>query len=110
MKGADDNRDRYVSLPSTRKQIFLAIVSYHLTIHGRFVGIDLAGERPAEAFKGLNELQHQISQHIAGIGLTKDRYPDDVLWQILRETAANYGLSHNLARSIEFARSRDCLK
>jgi hypothetical protein len=41
------------------------------------------GEEQTKAFTGLNELQHQISQHIAAIGIGSDRYPDNVFWQIL---------------------------
>ncbi len=106
----EEARDWYLGLPDARKQIFLAIVSNHLTIHGRAFGLDLVGEIQIRAFKGLNELQHQISQHIAAIGLGRDRYPDSVLWQILQEKAAAYGLSGHLTKSIEFAKSRNSLK
>ena len=106
----EEFRDWYLGLPDTQKQSFLAIVSYDLTIYGRSFGVDLVGEKQSEAFKGLNELQHQISQYIAGIGLGSDRYPDAVFWQILHEKAASYGLSAHLTKSIEFARSRNCLK
>ncbi|MCU1342234.1 MAG: hypothetical protein JWN92_1657 [Candidatus Acidoferrum typicum] len=106
----EEIRDWYLGLPDTQKQIFLAVLSYHLTIHGRSFGVDLVGEKQSEAFKGLNELQHQISQHIAGIGLGTDRYPDTVFWQIIHEQAASYGLAAHLTKSIEFARSRNGLK
>ena len=103
-------KDWYLSLPDAAKQIFLAIVSNRLTIHGRSIGLDPVGEKQANAFKGLNELQHQISQHIAGIGLGSDRYPDGTFWQILHEKATSCGISSHLMESIEFAWSRNCLK
>ena len=106
----EEIRDWYLRMPDTQKQIFLAVVSYDLTIHGRSFGVDLVGEKQSEAFKGLNELQHQISQHIAAIGLARDRYPDTVFWQIVHEEAASYGLAAHLTKSIEFARSRNSLK
>jgi hypothetical protein len=102
----DDQRDWYVALTDSSKQIFLALVSSDLTIHGRGFGLYLSGEEQCRAFKGLNELQHQISGHIVGLGVGRDRYPDDVLWQILAEKAAAYGLSPHLKQSLDFARSR----
>jgi hypothetical protein len=101
----NDIRDWYLALTDPSKQIFLAIVSHQLTIHGRGFGLDLQGEQQTRAFKGLNELQHQISGHISGLGQGRDRYPDDVLWQILAETAAAYGLSSHLRQSLDRARS-----
>ena len=98
----------YLDLPDDKKQVFLSLVSHQLTIHGRAFGLDLSGQRQIEAFKGLNELQHQISSHIAAIGLSANRYPDDVLWNILQEKAAHYQISPHLAQSFQFARSRSC--
>lgn len=104
----NDIKAWYLELSDGNKQIFLALVSSHLTIHGRFVGLEVHGEGQIQAFKGLNELQHQISSHIAAIGLAADRYPDDVLWSILQEKAEPYQLLHALAQSLQFARSRSC--
>ena len=103
----DDLRNWYLGLTDPDKQVFLGLVSNSLTIHGRAFGLDLSGEQQIRAFRGLNELQHQISGHIVGLGLGGDRYPDDVLWEILAEKAAAYGLSAHLRQSLEFARSRD---
>jgi hypothetical protein len=105
----DDLRSWYLALKDSDKQVFLALVSNHLTIHGRdFYRYPPETEPKAkaiQAFEGLNELQHQISGHIAAIGLRRDRYPDDVLWKILDEKAAAYGLTAHLRQSLE--RSRD---
>lgn len=98
----------YLELADKDKQVFLAFVSNHLTVHGRAFGLDLTGDKQIAAFKGLNELHHQISSHIAGIGLGIDRYPDDVLWNILRDKAALYDISSALTDSFEFASSRSC--
>jgi hypothetical protein len=106
----DDLGDWYLALTDSHKQIFLALVSSHLTIHGREFGLHPPGEQQSRGFKGLNELQHQISGHIIGLGLGRDRYLDDVLWEILAEKAAAYGLSNHLRASLEFARSRDLWK
>jgi hypothetical protein len=108
----DELRNWYLALTDSNKQVFLALVSNHLTIHGRDFGLYLSGieQSPSKAFnvfKGLNELQHQISAHIAAIGLQHDRYPDDVLWKILHEKASAYGLTAHLGQSLDFARSRN---
>src|SRR5260370_3828632 len=96
----DDLRDWYLALTDSNKQIFLALVSNDLTIHGREFGLHPSGEQQSRAFKGLNELQHQISRHIVALGLGPDRYPYDVLWQILTENAAAYGLSPDLRHAL----------
>lgn len=111
----DDLRNWYLALNDFDKQVFLALVSNHLTIHGRdfyrYPAVDPKVTAKAfQAFEGLNELQHQISGHIAAIGLSRDRYPDDVLWKILDEKAAAYGLTAHLRQSLDFARSRDLWK
>ena len=102
----EESFNLYLSLNNQLKQVYLAIVSNHLTIHGRALGLDLTGEMQIVAFKGLNELQHQISQHIASIGLEAQRYPDTVLCEILLEKATQYGLSFHLGESLKFANSR----
>jgi hypothetical protein len=96
----------YLGLPDSDKMILLALVSGHLTIHGRAFGLDLIGEEQIRAFKGLNELQHLISFHFAGIGTKQDRYPDDVFMQILFEKASSFGLSGHLTQSLDYARTR----
>lgn len=90
----------YLELPNDKKQVFLAIVAHQLTVHARYVAYELSGERQIRELKGLNELQHQISREA--------RYPDDVLWEILKEKAEQYQISPLLAQSIQFARSRSC--
>jgi hypothetical protein len=97
----------YLALADSNKQVFLALVSNHLTIYGRDIGLYQSGTEQTNAFKGLNELQHQISGHIAAIGLKHARYPDEVLWKILHEKAATYDLAAHLGRSLDFARSRN---
>lgn len=103
----DELRSWYLALSDTEKQICLSLVSNQLTVHGRSFVLDLTGDQRIRAFEGLNELQHQISGHVAAIGLRHDRYPDEVLWAILNEKAAAYGLLAHLRQSLDFARSRD---
>lgn len=106
----DELRNWYLALTDSDKQVFLALVSRHLSIHGRdfdLYQLEAGPSKPFNAFKGLNELQHQISGHIAAIGLKHDRYPDDILWNILHEKAAAYGLAAHLGHSLDSARSRN---
>jgi hypothetical protein len=103
----EELRSWYISLAEPDKQICLSLVSGQLTIHGRSFGLDLKEAEQIKAFKGLNELQHQISGHIAAIGLKQNRYPDDVLWNILNEKAAAFGLLAHLKQSFDSVRSRE---
>ncbi|HLK54057.1 MAG TPA: hypothetical protein VKU42_11420 [Candidatus Angelobacter sp.] len=95
----------YSGLSEGKKQIFLAFVSHSLTVHGRTVRLDLAGEKQIAAFEGLNELHHQLSSQIAAIGLSRERYPDDVFWNVLDEKAGHYDISLALADSLKYAKS-----
>jgi len=55
----DDLRNWYLALKDPDKQVFLALVSNHLTIHGRGFYRYLPGTEPKakafQAFEGLNE-------------------------------------------------------
>jgi len=96
----------FLTLADSDKLIFLPLLMGRLTIHGRAFGVDLTGEEQIRTFKGLNELQHLISFYFAGIGAKRDRYPDDVFVQALFERASFFGLSHHLADSLQYARTR----
>jgi hypothetical protein len=103
----EEVKDWFVNIADNERQIFLARLSNELTIHGRDIGLDYTAvtvEQKIRVFKGLNELQHQISQHIANLGDGSARYPDDVLWQILQEKAAAHGLTNHLNSSIKRVR------
>jgi len=103
---SEELKARYLGMSDSAKLVFLARLSHDLTIHGRAFGLDLGGNQQVQAFKGLNELQHQISQHIAHLGEDGKRYPEDVLWEILHEKAARYGLSAHLNQSLNALFSR----
>jgi hypothetical protein len=102
----EEFKDWFLKLQDADKLIFLPLVLGHLTIHGRAFGLDLSGEEQIRAFRGLNELNHQISFYFAGIGEARqNRYPDDVFLQILFEKAASFGLSPHLEESLQYARA-----
>jgi hypothetical protein len=103
-------RNFYLALTDSHKLIFRAFISSDLTIHGREFGLHPPSEQQSRGFKGWNELQHQISGHIVGVGLGRDRYEDEALWEILAETAAAYSLGPHLRASLEFAKSRNLWK
>ena len=99
-------RNWYVGLSDADKLTFLAQVMANLTIQGRAF-VDLPAEQRAKVLWGLNELQHQISNQCVGIGMSSERYPEEVFLNIIEEKALFYGLSAQLAWSFEYARSRD---
>lgn len=100
----DESTNWYLALSDPERLVFLAHLAHDLTLHGRYFGHFVTGEQQTRAFMGLNDLNHQISAHIAGIALAHERYPDDVLWKILEEKAAAYGIANHLKSSIERAR------
>jgi hypothetical protein len=101
-------REWFSGLTEAQKQVFLALVSSELTLDGRHLG-SISGQQQIRGFVGLNEMQHYISGHIAGLGPGRDRHThtDDFLWKILEEKAALYGLKSSLSNALEFARTRD---
>jgi hypothetical protein len=105
-----NSRNFYLDLTDADKLVFLALVSNHLTIHGRAFFIDLAGAEQSRALQGLNELQHQLSSHIAALGTGRGRYPEDVFLNGLDERASYYGLSAHFKQSFAFAVYRDFWK
>ena len=96
----------FKSLPDQSQVAFLASLSHEITICGREFGLDLVGDNTIAAFKGLNELQHQISQHIGHLADGSQRYPDEVFLNILREKAKTYGPAAHLDRSVQHMVSR----
>jgi hypothetical protein len=103
---SEEFKDWYRRMPDSDKMIFLALVMGRLTIHGRAFGLDLSGEEQTRAFKGLNELFHQISNQFEAIGVTRDRYPDDIFLRALMEKASFYGLQAQLTESLNYSRTR----
>jgi hypothetical protein len=82
------------------KAAFLAWLSHDLTVHGRAFGLDLTADDAIAAFKGLNELQHKISQNIGHLaGGTNSRSAEHI-WSVLCETAKHYGLAAHLYQSL----------
>lgn len=91
----------FCSCSDQQKISFLAWLSHDLTIHGRGFGLDHRGDVVVRAFKGLNELQHQISQNIGHLNDRTNEYDGDLIWRILYDTAARHGLSAHLQSSLK---------
>ena len=92
----------YAVLDSPAKAGFLAALSNQLTIlvRGDYdESVDCA--RRVKRLMGSNELQHHISSelrhHLEG---DPDRYPDEVLLNILLEKAHHYELSNELQQAL----------
>jgi hypothetical protein len=93
-------KELFLSFSDQQKIVFLANLSHDLTIHGRCVWLDLTGDDQISALKGLNELQHQISQNISHLANGTNTYSGELVWRILHGTAAQYGLSAHLRSSL----------
>jgi len=98
----------FLSSSDQQKIVLLAWLSHDLTIHGRAFGLDLAGQQQIAGFKGLNELQHKISQNIGHLGQGTNCYASEQVLQILRGKAAHYGLASHLRSSFSRLASRHC--
>ena len=103
---SDEIRGFYLALPDRDKQIFLAFLSNSLTIDARGFLLDKTGDDLIRGLRGLNELQHQISQHICSLGLSRERYPEEVLWNIFYDQADTHGIRSTLERSLQDVRHR----
>jgi hypothetical protein len=102
----EPERVQFLSLTNPGKQVFLAHLGLALTIAGRAFALDRHGEQAVAALTGLNELQHKVMSHIGALGTDAERYPDDVFWAVLDETAAIHSISDALGEAIVFAASR----
>ena len=90
-----------LSSSDTQKIVFLGWLSHELTIYGRCYWLDLTGQEQTASFKGLNELQHKISQDIGHLAQGTNRFSAEQIWESLQQTAACYGLSGDLRQSLE---------
>jgi hypothetical protein len=99
-------RTTFASLTAGGKQVFLARVGVDLTIAGRACVLGRRGDDRTAALAALNELQHKLLSQIVALGMDGERYPDDVFWTILHETATRYSIDAALADAIAVAASR----
>jgi len=96
----------YSSLPASDKISFLAQTSHQLTVYLRGSYPDVSGESKLDGLslkklQGANELQHHLSSELRHIHVSNpDRYPDDVLLNILWEKADFYDISEELNHSL----------
>ena len=94
--------DLFLSLSDQQRIVALAWLSHELTIRGRAFALDFVGKQQIAAFKGLNELQHKISQNIGHLAEGTNRQSGEDILQTLRGTAAHYGLASHLRSSFAF--------
>ncbi len=99
--------DKFMSLDDKQRMILLSYAFNNVTVQMRelYIG-DPAYDELLKKFKGLNEILHRFSSQNGKI-LAKDstRYPDDVFWKLICETAEEYELEHNFMKAIAEAYS-----
>jgi hypothetical protein len=98
----------YAALDSPAKARFLAVLSNQLTIFMRGEYDELVDcAIRVKRLMGSNELQHHVSSelrhHLEG---DSDRYPDEVLLNILFEKALYYELSNELQQALVITAKR----
>ena len=97
---------KFASLTRAGKQLFLAHLGFDLAISARALVLDRSVEDALAAMAGLNELQHTLMSQIGALGIDAERYPDDVFWAVLDETAAIHSIEGALNSAIAFAAAR----
>jgi hypothetical protein len=100
-------RTKFAGLSRAGKQVFLARVGSTLTLAGRAFASNRDAPHACVALAGLNELQHHLMAQIAALGNDADRYPDDVFWDVLHETALAHSIDDVLGTAVDFASSRE---
>ncbi|GGA57141.1 hypothetical protein GCM10011507_05590 [Edaphobacter acidisoli] len=92
----------YANLDSWAKARFLAVLSHQLTIRMReSYDESIASDQRIKLLMGANELQHHLSSELRHhLEEDTNRYPDEVLMNILLEKAQYYQLSNELQGSL----------
>ena len=79
---------RYLKLGQSDRPRFLAAVMSELTLCARGAYAPAGDGGDAVKLRSFNELQHRLAGHLWSLlACSPDRYPDDVLFTILLETA-----------------------
>ena len=94
--------DRYAGLTKRRRVLFLARLLFESTISGRdtyVAGTDDVADAPR--LRALNEFHHRLASHLRNVvSGNRDRYPDDVICQMILESARELRLRDVLQRAI----------
>jgi hypothetical protein len=96
----------FSSCSDKEKIVFLAWLSHQLTIHGRSFGVGSEVREANRAFKGLNELQHTISQNIAHLAAGTNARTGEFVLEALDSKANHYGLAAHLRQSLQWLAAR----
>jgi hypothetical protein len=92
----------YTALDSPAKARFLAVLSNQLTVFMREeYDESLDSARRIKRLMGANELQHHLSSELRHhLDQDTNRYPDEVLLNILLEKAQYFELSNQLQQAL----------
>lgn len=95
MEPTANPKEFYSTLTAQGKQMFLARVASYYTVVARSVDGQKHDHKAAiEALRGLNEVQHQLSQQITALGLELLHASDDgTFWKYLEWELESFGLS-----------------
>lgn len=98
----------YTALDSSAKARFLAVLSHQFTVYMREnYDESIASDQRIKRLMGANELQHHLSSELRH-HLDEDinRYPNEVLLDILFEKAHYYQLSNELQAALIYTAKR----
>lgn len=94
--GSDDMASQFAAMPPGRQKLMLARLCWELTLLVRDVltRSEIAAEQKVKHFFAVNEAVHRLSDHLLKLLASQpERYPDDVLVQIVQEHFDSGGLS-----------------
>ena len=96
---------KFLALPSTEKELFLARSGHHLTVEMRAALNETGTESDSEKVAAINEALHLITGKLRDLLLQTDaQYPDDVFLEILWDRG--HKCEKELDRAMTFAAGR----
>jgi hypothetical protein len=104
---AEDALTRFEQIGDHRKPNILAILVLALTVEARSATIDLAPTEAVTTYRGINELQHLVSNQLCAYLTNGNTRPGKTFWVGLYEVAERFHLQDNLSSAISWSFSRD---
>src|SRR5438046_2930840 len=87
--------ERYETLSKQQRLLFLSTIVSELTLAGRgtyMAGTDAVADPPR--LRAINEFEHRVVSHLRDvIAGSRERHPDDVICQVIFESARELQLS-----------------
>jgi hypothetical protein len=94
-----DVLERYERLDREGRVRFLLSAAFNLTIEVRGLA-ELPDDLSRGMYYAANELQHKLLAHTLNEQMSRERYPNDVLFTVLSEVAARGNISNHWSAAL----------